>query len=28
MDVRMIYLPESNVYTLMAIGHHDILKNY
>lgn len=28
MDVRMIYLPESNVYTLMTIGHHDILKNY
>lgn len=28
MDIRLIYLPESDVYTLMAIGHHDILKNY
>ena len=27
-DIRMIYLSESGLYTLMAIGHHDILKNY
>lgn len=28
MDIRMIYLPESDVYTLMVIDHHDLLRKY